>query len=365
MTMADKTIPQLPTATRFQNGDLLWVDRPSEAPRDKKVTAETVLGELRYWLNGGVTWTSRACAIYNNWSSVCYGNGLFVAVSYSGTSNRVMTSPDGVTWTSRTSAVDNVWYSICYGNGLFVAVSETGTGNRVMTSPDGITWTSRTSAADNYWRSVCYGNGLFVAVSLSGTDNRVMTSPDGVTWTSQSAVDNNWYSVCYGNGLFVAVSISGTGNRVMTSPDGVTWSIRTSASDNPWTSVCHGNNQFVAVSADGTDNRVMTSSDIVANRVSKDLQVPAGRFLREYGNWVNAGKQWEQPMALGGLDWRGIAYGNGTYVAVNYTGVAKTAIATSRSELHLRTSRRNRHSKQQTKNTAIPQAGRDEPEALI
>ena len=86
-----------------------------------------------------------------------------------------MTSPDGITWTSRTSAADNDWYGVTYGNGLFVAVSLSGTGNRVMTSPDGITWTSRTSAADNNWYCVAYGNNLFVAVSISGTGNRVMT----------------------------------------------------------------------------------------------------------------------------------------------------------------------------------------------
>jgi len=44
-----------------------------------------------------------------------------------------MTSPDGINWTIRTSAADNNWYSVCYGNGLFVAVADTGTGNRVMT----------------------------------------------------------------------------------------------------------------------------------------------------------------------------------------------------------------------------------------
>jgi uncharacterized phage protein gp47/JayE len=54
---------------------------------------------------------------------------------------------DGITWTVRTSAADLFWNSITYGNGLFVAVSSSGTGNRVMTSPDGINWTSRTSAA--------------------------------------------------------------------------------------------------------------------------------------------------------------------------------------------------------------------------
>jgi predicted RecA/RadA family phage recombinase len=113
---------------------------------------------------------------------------------------------------------DNIWTSVTYGNGLFVAVANSGTGNRVMTSPDGITWTIRTSAANNSWQSVTYGNGLFVAVSTDGSGNRVMTSSNGITWTIRtSAANNGWTSVTYGNGLFVAVANSGTGNRVMTS----------------------------------------------------------------------------------------------------------------------------------------------------
>ena len=39
-----------------------------------------------------------------------------------------------ITWTSRTPAVDNNWYDVTYGNGVFVALAYTGTGNRVMTS---------------------------------------------------------------------------------------------------------------------------------------------------------------------------------------------------------------------------------------
>ena len=85
-----------------------------------------------------------------------------------------MTSPDGITWTLRTSAAEN-WNSVTYGNGLFVAVaSGLITSQLVMTSPDGITWTSRNSAAANDWYSVTYGNGLFVAVSAGNTSS--MTS---------------------------------------------------------------------------------------------------------------------------------------------------------------------------------------------
>jgi hypothetical protein len=211
--------------------------------------------------NAGATWTSRTPATGNNWMGVTYGNGTFVAVSYSGTGNRVMTSPDGINWTSQASAADNSWYSVTFGNGTFVAISYTGTGNRVMTSPDGVTWTSRTSASDNNWYGLTYGNGLFVAVASSGTGNRVMTSPDGITWTSRtSAADNNWRSVVYGNGVFVAVAQTGTGNRVMTSPDGISWTSRTSAADNQWWGITYGNGTFVAVSINGTGNRVMTSN---------------------------------------------------------------------------------------------------------
>ena len=83
-----------------------------------------------------------------------------------------MTSPDGAAWTSRSVAEVNQWSSVTYGNDLFVAVSLFGT-NRVMTSPDGFTWTPRAAAEANYWCSVTYGNGRFVAVSNTGT-NRVM-----------------------------------------------------------------------------------------------------------------------------------------------------------------------------------------------
>jgi hypothetical protein len=242
----------------------------------------------------GLSWTLRTSAADNDWRSVTYGNGLFVAVATTGTGDRVMTSPDGITWTLRTSAADNDWHGVTYGNGLFVAVAHSGTDNRVMTSPDGITWTLRTSAADNDWRSVTYGNGLFVAVAYSGTGNRVMTSPDGITWTIRtSAADNDWLGVTYGNGLFVAVAYSGTDNRVMTSPDGITWTLRTSAADNSWRSVTYGNGLFVAVSSSGTDNRVMTSPD---------------------------GITWTIRTSAADNDWLSVTYSNGLFVAVSGTG---------------------------------------------
>jgi hypothetical protein len=105
--------------------------------------------------------------------------------------------------------------------GLLVAVSRTGTGDRVMTSPDGINWTTQSSAADIQWVSVTWAKelGLLVAVSNTGTGNRIMVSPDGIKWSLVvSPIDNAWTFVTWAEeiGVLVAVAISGTGNRVMT-----------------------------------------------------------------------------------------------------------------------------------------------------
>ncbi|BFH65057.1 phage tail protein [Paenibacillus azoreducens] len=235
-------------------------------------------------------WTSSASKVNNNWTSVCYGNGLFVAVADSGTGDRVMTSPDGVNWTARKSTSDDNWRSVCYGNGLFVAVSSTS--GTVMTSPDGINWTAQKCVVGQ-WKSVCYGNGLFVAVANSGPSDRVMTSSDGVNWTVRSAaVANSWNSVCYGNGIFVAVATSGTDDRVMTSPDGINWITRKSAANNYWNTVCYGNGMFVAVADNIADYQVMTSPD---------------------------GINWMSRRSAAGSQWKSVCYGNGLFVAVAYS----------------------------------------------
>src|SRR5690606_39028899 len=98
-------------------------------------------------------------------------------------------SSTGDSWTAHPAAEQNEWTSIAFGGGKFVAVSKTGT-HRVMTSTDGKNWTSHMAAEQNEWNSITYGNGLFVAVAGNGT-NRVMTSPDGVTWSAHSDTQQN------------------------------------------------------------------------------------------------------------------------------------------------------------------------------
>jgi formylglycine-generating enzyme required for sulfatase activity len=289
-------------------------------------------------ISKGTSWTSRTSAADNNWQGVAYGNGMFVAVSLNGSSNRVMTSPDGINWTSRTSAVDNNWSSVTYGNGIFVAVSSSGTDNRVMTSPDGINWTLRTSAANNSWSSVTYGNGIFVAVAQSGSGNRVMTSPDGINWTSITGIpDSYWYSVTYGNGIFVAVGDGSISDEIMTSPDGITWASRTSAVDHGWHGVTYGNGIFVAVSFDIMSGigKIMTSPDGIAwtlrtssaDNMWSSVTYGNGIFvtvaLSGSGNRVMTspdGINWTSRTSAVDNTWSSVTYGNGIFVAVASSG---------------------------------------------
>lgn len=221
------------------------------------------------------TWTARTASVPNQWTSVCWSPelSLFCAVAYSGTNDRVMTSPDGITWTSRLSAADNEWNSICWSPelGLFVAVavsSATST-NKVMTSPDGSVWSLQTPSNNAHeWQSVCWSPelGIFVAVAGNGVTagNRAMWSNNGITWTAATTpADNAWRSVCWSSelGLFVAVASSGIGNRVMTSTNGTTWTIRSSAADHEWRCVTWSPDlgMFCALPYGGTS--YMTSVD--------------------------------------------------------------------------------------------------------
>ena len=282
----------------------------------------------------GSLWTQRATPADNTWQSVCYGNGIFVAIASSGVGNRVMTSPDGVTWTSRTSAADNNWRGVCYGNGLFVAVGTSGSGNRVMTSPDGITWTLRTSAADNSWFAVCFANGLFVACAGSGTGNRVMTSPDGITWTLQTSPGNfTWLAITYGAGLFVMLaSASGlASNDVATSPDGITWTLRTATADTTWSGIAYSGSLFVAVSSggssmssvDGITWTAITFPSVGGGATPTRVIYANGIFIAIVGGFAFVspdGVTWSAREAfVSGVTFNGLAYGNGVVAAVNQT----------------------------------------------
>jgi len=243
----------------------------------------------------GTSWSAVAAAEPNQWRSVAYGNGVWVAVSDNGTNQVMRSTNNGETWTAVPEAEPNEWASVAYGNGVWVAVSVNGKTQVMRSTDNGATWTPHAAPAANRWTSVAHGNGVWVAVSSDGTTtNTVMTSTDGLTWASRTAPEaNQWRSVAYGNGVWVAVSAIGT-NRVMRSVDnGETWTAVVAAEDNAWFSVAYGNGVWVAVSATGT-NRVMRSTD--------------------------NGETWTRVLAAEANSWQSVAYGDGVWVAVSLGG---------------------------------------------
>ena len=130
------------------------------------------------------------------WYSVCYGNGMFIAVSYN---DNCAWSSDGKTFTLGKIGTGS-WYSVCYGNGMFVTVSDT----RCAWSSDGKTFTYGT-ITENGWQSVCYGNGMFVAFGYG----KCAWSSNGKTFTYGTSSNGLWVNVCYGNGMFITVDENG------------------------------------------------------------------------------------------------------------------------------------------------------------
>ena len=249
-------------------------------------------------------WQPEAAAGVNPWTSIAYGDGVFVAIAYSGTNSIMRSTDGGQTWEAISSPASNQYISVAYGNGVFIAVSRNGS-NRIIRSTDkGITWSEISTAEENEHRGIAFGNGVFVIVSYGGT-NRILRSEDGgLSWTAHSTPGSaNWNSVTYGDGVFVAVAVTGSGTNLVVRSinNGETWISAAATYAQNWVSVTYGNGTFVAVSYAGT-NRVMRST--------------------------NGGETWTPAMTnIDSNDWRCVAFGNGLFVALARSGTNRTAIS--------------------------------------
>lgn len=188
--------------------------------------------------------------------------------------------PAVASWTQRTQATLADTLGLAYGNGMFVAVGKTsGSASVGASSTDGVSWTARTIGDA---LAVTFAAGRFVAVGQSVAH----TSTDGITWATHTAPSKRWEAVAYGAGLFVSV---GSGGGASSSPDGVTWTLRT---DDAFVSYCiaFGNNRFVSLGWNSGSG--VTSTDGI--------------------EWVT--------FTCPNISPRGIAYGNGVFVAVGSGG---------------------------------------------
>ena len=235
----------------------------------------------------GINWTQGNMPSSQNWESICYGNDKFVAIVNG--SNIMAYSTDGISWTQGNMPSSQNWESICYGNDKFVAIVNDS--NIMAYSTDGINWTEGTMPSSQRWNSVCYGNGKFVAVCGGNYNSNIMAySTDGINWTEGNMpISERWDSVCYGNGKYVAISGSNLffSNIMAYSTDGISWTEGTMPSSQQWQSVCYGNGKFVAV---------VYGYDIMA--------------------YSTDGINWTQGNMPSYQNWNSVCYGNGKFVAV-------------------------------------------------
>jgi len=190
--------------------------------------------------NLGSSWTSGNALPSAGFNSLTYGNGIYVAVGYTGTTSNasaiITSSPDGVTWTGRTapSGATQAFTSVAFGwtgpgssattTGMFVAIATNSTSTAYSTN--GLTWTTGgalPSVAN--WSSVTYGNGRFVAVA-AGSNIVAYSNNGGVTWYSSVAnngtylpLAQNW-GISYGEGQFFATATGPTPTMTATTSSG-------------------------------------------------------------------------------------------------------------------------------------------------
>ena len=168
--------------------------------------------------SSGGTWTTYSISNNVDLRSVCYGdppgNPTFVAVD---AGLAVYSTNSGVSWTncSGSAILAGTWLSVCYGNGIFMAVGL----NICMISTNGITWNS-TPIPNGNWYSVCYAdNGSEASFVVVDGSQYVTSNNNGTSWLTPSGVERpgTWLSVIYNpsSNYLASVSYDKTQNQGM------------------------------------------------------------------------------------------------------------------------------------------------------
>ncbi|MGM9490697.1 hypothetical protein [Ideonella sp. YS5] len=143
----------------------------------------------------GHHWTTvRPSAPY--FSSVAYGNGRYVATTYS---NAMWSSADGKAWTQTTLIGDSSaqYNDAVWGDKGWVAVATDGS---VATSADGLAWAAQSEKLSPGVYRLVVGNQTYVAYADVAN---AMASSDGRHWVDTGKV---WSDLAFGNGVFMGVA---------------------------------------------------------------------------------------------------------------------------------------------------------------
>jgi len=327
----DSSNPQTPTPSPAPT------PAPTPAPAPGPAPQSTI----------GTNWNNVSVGGAGNLTAVDYDDGVFVAVSDTGTA---LTSADGSSWTGVTPLTSNVATdhltanavghlgSTLYAVGSISPAPYTTSTGALATSTDGTTWTMATlPAGTTPLHGVMGGNGLVVALGEAG---HVYTSSDGKAWTAVDTLKGGVGTLtagAYANGAYVAV---GNDGWIAQSFDGNIWGASHLFVVNgvginfhaiTWTGA-----QFVAV---GDNGAITTSTNgskwtpLATSAVSGTLRSVAaasnGTIVVVGDNGIetstDGGNTWKAQNENGAAALTGVAYGNATFVAVGSAGAIKTS----------------------------------------
>lgn len=255
----------------------------------------SVNSNVAYWSeDGGITINTTTLPFTDNWGSVAYGNGIFLAVSQTG---KVAKSADGKVWTAATATPFSTVFDrggVAFGSGKFVVV---GQGSVPVYTTNGTTWTTIPDFVTTQLVSVTYDGAVFAAVHAgatvyvwdgatvkqsslpSGGTSYLLTGYKGVTvamatgGTKAAAVsyDNcySWQSVeapflavqnaqslTVVNGKFYAASAIG----IAVTESGTSWNVLTLPKAIPVNHVTGNDSSIVALNSSGTASAYSNSS---------------------------------------------------------------------------------------------------------
>jgi hypothetical protein len=257
-----------------------------------------------------VSWSNQSPAgISDDIWCATYANGTFAATTSAG---RVLTSTDGITWASQVVDQGEWLVSIAYGNGTWVAV---GAGGTILVSTDLKTWLTAKAVTTNKLNGVLFNGAIWVAVGDSAT---VVTSPDALNWTVQavpSGVTGFLHGITWqeSSGAFL-ISGAEAGNGTGTVDVGVILQMSGTASTT-------GGQQY-PVSALGIGPGL--TGGVTMGNLEAVLSVPSVTPLVAVG-WEGAvlhgtGPANFQLSSVPNVVYRGLAYGNGYWVAAGEQG---------------------------------------------
>jgi len=180
------------------------------------------------------TWNYQWSQKAKNFTSIEYGNDVFVAMANSrgaSDSGTIIVSADAENWQAGNWDSNLKNYSMTFGNGLFAIASSTNEFDSIYTSTDGITW-SGAAHLTTWGRRLFFVNGNFV---LSTNKSEIWVSQDAQTWNkfTMPTADPFW-SLAYFKGQYLA-SVSRSmpkpspntpePNYIYTSPDLENWTL--------------------------------------------------------------------------------------------------------------------------------------------